>query len=113
MLAGLLFSRLIQIGSLTVIDVGGVSHRYGSGEPHVAIRLHDRRVEARLPLQPSMTLGEAYMDGRLTLEEGSLYELLDLLAQNLMLAEELPIVRLARKLGYAFRPLQQRNPIGL
>ncbi|MBI1776404.1 MAG: class I SAM-dependent methyltransferase [Proteobacteria bacterium] len=113
MLAGILFSRLIQVGSLTVIDSAGHSHRYGTGEPHIVMRLHDRRLHTRFLLQPSLALGEGYMDGTLTVENASLYDLVDLLAQNIMLAEQLPITKFVRKLGYAVRFLHQRNPIQL
>ena len=42
------------------------------------MRVHDQYTAARLVLRPRLALGEAYMDGTVTIEDGSLYDLLDL-----------------------------------
>ena len=34
-------------------------------------RLHDKPVEWRIALDPELAIGEAFMDGRLTLEQGA------------------------------------------
>ncbi len=41
----------------------------------------------RLAFRPRLALGEAYMDGRLTVERGDLYDLLDLLGRNIAAVE--------------------------
>ncbi|MCW5725421.1 MAG: class I SAM-dependent methyltransferase [Maricaulaceae bacterium] len=75
--------RFIRTGQFTLIAPDGRAHVYGAGEPAVSIRVHDRRTLLRLALDPELTLGEAYMDGRLTVEAGGgVYELLSLLARN-------------------------------
>ncbi|PKU23041.1 SAM-dependent methyltransferase [Telmatospirillum siberiense] len=86
-LFNLFFNRLMSYGRLTVIDAGGKIHVY-QGEPTdvfppVTIRLHDRSIHWRLPLRPAMTVGESYMDGTLTIEEGTLYDFLALVSENL------------------------------
>ena len=92
MLAGQLFRRVINTGTLTVVDAGGRRHVYGDGgEPRVAIRLHDRALHRRLLTNPKLALGEAYMEGTLTLEEGGVYDLLDLAGRNLAAFEEHPV----------------------
>ncbi|MSO71595.1 MAG: class I SAM-dependent methyltransferase [Alphaproteobacteria bacterium] len=76
--------RVIRQGSLTVIDAAGRRRCYGNGaSPAAAKRLHDRRLAWQLALSPQLAAGEAYMDGRLTIEEGSLYDFIDLAASNL------------------------------
>ncbi|MFP4003644.1 MAG: class I SAM-dependent methyltransferase [Alphaproteobacteria bacterium] len=76
--------RVIRNGHLTLIDAQGRAHvvEAGSRRPRVAVRLHDRRMHRRLLLNPQLALGEAYMDGTLTVEEGGIDGLLDLLMSN-------------------------------
>jgi cyclopropane-fatty-acyl-phospholipid synthase len=75
-----LLSRLVRRGTLDWVEADGRVRRFGpGGAPEVAVRLTDRRLPLRLLLQPSLALGEAYMDGRLVLQRGTLREFLDLL----------------------------------
>ena len=55
----------------------------GRGPTHVTIRLHDRTAAFELAPRPDMKLGELYMDGRMTVEEGDVALLLDLVMTNL------------------------------
>ena len=48
--------------------------------PSAAIRLHDPALHWKLVTRPRLYFREAFMDGSLTIEEGSLYDLVDLLA---------------------------------
>ncbi len=82
MLARLLHS-IVRQGTLTVTSPGGSRGSVGAGDPHVAIKLHDRRAVLELAMRPDLKLGELYMDGRLTVEEGDILLLLDLLMTNL------------------------------
>ena len=54
----------------------------------VTIRLHDRSIHWRLPLSPALTVGESYMDGTLTVEEGTLYDFLALASENMHRLDE-------------------------
>ena len=100
--------RLIRSGSLRLIDADGRSHVFGDGgTPKSAIRLHDRRLHTRLALDPGLSVGEAYMDGTLTVEEGTLYDFLELAARNFDNLGRHPLWAIARRLG---RGLRQRNP---
>jgi cyclopropane-fatty-acyl-phospholipid synthase len=106
------FERLITIGCLRVVDARGRSHTFkGSPGASVAIRLHDRALHWKLLVRPRLFLPEAYVDGTLTIEEGSLYDLIDLLAANV---EGLPKGLLEGLLnGYLapLRRLYQYNPV--
>jgi cyclopropane-fatty-acyl-phospholipid synthase len=91
MLASILLKALMVEGRLTVIDAGGHTHVFaGAPGPAVTIRLHDRALHHRILFNPKLALGEAYMDGTLTIEDATLYELIDLLARNLMVFETRP-----------------------
>jgi cyclopropane-fatty-acyl-phospholipid synthase len=72
-----LLRRFVRRGSLrlttangSVIEVGD-----GSGRP-VAVRFTNRRAQRGVLLDPELRLGEAYMDGTLRVEEGSIADLL-------------------------------------
>jgi cyclopropane-fatty-acyl-phospholipid synthase len=111
MLAHLL-SRLIAIGRLRLVDAAGRLHTFeGLPGPSVAIRLHDPALHWKLIARPRLYVGEAFMDGKLTIEEGSLYDLLDLFALNL---EALPAGLTSRLLNGSvtlFRRIHQYNPL--
>jgi cyclopropane-fatty-acyl-phospholipid synthase len=84
MLLARLFERIITEGRLRVIDAGGFLHDFaGAPGPSAAIRLNDRALHRKLVVRPNLYLPEAFVDGSLTIEEGSLYDLLDLLQINL------------------------------
>jgi cyclopropane-fatty-acyl-phospholipid synthase len=112
MLLARFFERIITIGRLRITDAGGASHQIvGAPGPSVALRLHDRALHWKLVARPRLYLPEAFVDGTLTLEEGSLYELVDLLARNL---EALPEGTLSRLLNGSYtllRRLHQYNPM--
>src|SRR4051812_46454961 len=109
-----LFTKLFKTGRLTVIDARGRRTVYGGVHPgpEITIRLHDRGVEWRLATNPRMAAGEAYMNGRLTVENAEIYDFLDLCALNTEVFDGYekfdPLYRLERLL----RTLQQINPIG-
>jgi cyclopropane-fatty-acyl-phospholipid synthase len=69
-----LLRRLIRKGRLVVIDADGKRHVYGDGADGeaVAIRFTDRATPRRAALNPALALGEAYMDGRLLVEQGDI-----------------------------------------
>lgn len=94
-------------GALTLIDAGGRTHRFGRASlpVEVVVRLHDRSLHWRLPLRPMLALGEAYMEGSLTVERGSIYDLLDLCARNVSRVSGRRAVRLVEAVG---RRLQRR-----
>ena len=83
MLAGSSLKKIVRYGSLTVIDVKGKTHIFtGQNGPAVTIRLTDPRLHFRLFFNAQLALGEAYSDGSLILEEGSVYDFLDICLAN-------------------------------
>jgi cyclopropane-fatty-acyl-phospholipid synthase len=65
-------------GTLNVLLPGGDRSTVGSGEPVVVARIHDSKALWQLLRGPRLAFGELYMDGRVTLEQGSLIDLLTL-----------------------------------
>ena len=80
-----LLTRLVRAGPLTVIDPDDYSRSYGAPSPAtrpVTVRLADRGVAWRIALRPTLAAGEAYMDGRLVIEQGDIRDLLNLVGYN-------------------------------
>jgi cyclopropane-fatty-acyl-phospholipid synthase len=112
MLLARLLRRMVRVGELTVVDAGGRTHRIGvpGARPRAAIRLHERTLHRRLLLNPELACGEAYMDGSLTLEDGTLYDFLETVAVNLA-REPQPWQAASRRWGLLMRRVQQHNPV--
>ncbi len=112
----MLFARLLQAGvrhgHVAIIDHQGRRWDIGSGAPSVTLRLHDPALGWQLGLNPWLKVGEAYMDGTLTFEEGSLYDLIEI---GMLNTEGLTSPR-SQKLFKIFNRLlrwwHQHNPIG-
>ena len=112
MLLARLFERIIAVGRLRVVDAGGRSHTFaGSPGASVAIRLNDPALHWKLLVRPRLYLPEAFVDGTLTIEEGSLYDLIDLLAINLDALPEGLLGHLLNGSVTALRRLHQYNPV--
>jgi len=109
-----ILARVVSEGHLTIIDEAGRSHQVVGAKagPAVTMRVHDRWTGIRLAFRPRLALGEAYMDGRLTVENGSLYDLLDLLGRNMTAVESTPVMRCSYMLQRWLRMLEQYNPVG-
>src|SRR5579864_1806043 len=112
MLFASVLARVIRIGRLSVIDAAGNRHLFqGSPGPRATIRLHDPALHWKLLLRPRLFIGEAYVDGTLTVEEGSLYDFIDLVVSNDAAQPRAPIMRLSNAVGRAIRRVHQYNPI--
>jgi len=110
----LLLRHLIRRGTLRVIDPQGRVRVFaGKPGPVITIRLHDQQVLRQLTLNPRLHLGESYMDGRLTVEDGgSLYDFLDLVATNMNLAPQSLLTPIYNGFGTTLRAIQQWNKVG-
>ncbi|MGH7089788.1 MAG: SAM-dependent methyltransferase, partial [Stellaceae bacterium] len=116
MLLARILRQMVRRGTLRIIDASGHTRSFGAGAPEIVARFHDRRVARDLFVNPRLRLGEAFMDGRLTIEGGqSVYDFLDLLAGNIAEAPPsiyTPLYNGFSHFGRVFRGLQQYNPVG-
>jgi cyclopropane-fatty-acyl-phospholipid synthase len=88
------FSALIRSGPLIVSGPDGKVREFGrsdSAVKPVAIRIADRATAARIARNPALGVGEAYMDGRLIVEQGDIRELLDLIGFNIRWDRDNPV----------------------
>jgi cyclopropane-fatty-acyl-phospholipid synthase len=104
-------NRVVRQGTLEVETATGQRFIVGdsSGDPLVAIRFADRAAERRLVLSPALAFGELFTDGRLIVTQGSIYDVLALVATNLGWQNAPGIARAYDWLRVALRPLHQRN----
>jgi len=78
------FERAVKRGHLTVIHADGASRSFGAPDPAikpVTIRFAPGAASAILR-DPSLGAAEAFMDGRLTIEQGDILDLLMLMTGN-------------------------------
>jgi hypothetical protein len=78
-----LLDRLITHGTLIIIQPNERQITFGdsNGKP-VIVRFRGALTPFKFALWPNLYLGEAYMDGSLVIERGTLWDLLDLLGRN-------------------------------
>lgn len=125
MLLDKILKPFIQIGNLTIIDANNRSHCFSGKSTKsnnadspsnldVCIRLHNKEIERKLIWRPELALGEGYMQGEITLERGSLYDLLDLCTKNLSLGKYNPSLfqKLFSIVTKFNNMLEQYTPIG-
>ena len=113
MFAAYFFRRLVRIGDLTVIDADGRTHCFSGADagPDVTIRLHDRALHRRIVTHPYLAFGEAYMDGALTIEKGTIYDALDLAARNMGQLNTFPLQRLRDSFRRLLAFIETYNPV--
>ena len=113
MLISPLLRHIVRRGTLRVIDADDRLHVFAGAEPWktVTMRVHDRKLDLELLLNAPLKFGEAFMDGRLTVEDGSIYELLEVVGCNLSLSPPHPIMRIGDFFGWVLRGFRQYNPL--
>ena len=106
------FEKVVREGCLAVRDSDGTLHRFGDGTgPPVVVHLRDRRLEKELALNPQLAVGEAYMDGRLTVEAGTIYDFLEITLRNAMRHPLPRWLTQVERLRRVTKRLQQYNPV--
>jgi cyclopropane-fatty-acyl-phospholipid synthase len=110
-----LLQRFIRCGTLRVYDATGGLHTFSGtpAEPVVTIRLHNKSLYTKLFFNPELYVGEAYMDGELTFEDGSTcFDFLNLFSNNRTGLGAHPVQAFLRHAWRSLRRFQQHNPIG-
>ncbi len=99
----------ISQGRLIVTWPDQTNSSYGdnTGKP-VALEIRDAATLRHLVGDPAMALGEAYMDQGVVLTEGSIYELLYLLLDNVR-GQYIPVLAWNERIAWLLRPLAQAN----
>lgn len=75
--------KIIRKGNLKLTLANGETHTIGDGSgDFVAVRIADEEAEKLIRRDPTLKLGEMYMDGRFILEHGNIYDFLAMVKQN-------------------------------
>ena len=100
----------LRDASLCVIDHRGRRRVIGNATPPVAtLRVASRAADIAIATRPTLAFGEAYMNGALTVEDGTIYDVLAALARNIANVPRGSLMAVAGRLASR---LKQRNPIG-
>jgi len=106
-LIGKLIGKLLTKGNITLITPGKEPRTYGpGGGRHLTVRFTDRKVAFDILKNPRLGMGEAYMDGRVVIEDGSILDLLELIVGSNRW-EEMGEGRKALSKGSAARALKR------
>jgi len=105
----ILLRRFIRHGSFTVTTAAGSTYTFGDGSGlPIAVRFTTAKAQRGMLLDPELKLGEAYMDGTLIVEQGSIADVLAILLRQERIAAAnwaMP----SRLVRYLLRRLQQFN----
>jgi len=110
-----LLRKFIKNGTLRLYDASGTPHVFGGKLPGPAVtaRLHNRKLATSLAINPELAAAEGYMDGTLTLEDGSgIGDFLMLFSVNRSTLKAHSSQKLLRKLWRGLRRWHQANPVG-
>jgi cyclopropane-fatty-acyl-phospholipid synthase len=103
--------KLIRVGNLRVTTASGWTFVLGDGTGKaVAVRFLTRAAERGLLLDPELRFGEAYMDGTLVVEQGSIADVLAIVASQSRERRPPAWVSLPWVMRYLGRRVSQYNP---
>ena len=89
------FEPLVKTGRLEVTLPSGKALLFGDdGQPRAGIRFTDQRAIFALLRDPDLNFGEMFMQERLLVEKGSVYDVLELLLRHAQHAPVSPTVRM-------------------
>jgi cyclopropane-fatty-acyl-phospholipid synthase len=103
--------KLIRVGNLRITTAAGASYTFGDGTgTPVAIRFATPAAEFGVLVDPELRFGEAYMDGSVVIERGTIADVLALVLSQSRDGKPPVWARPQWWLRYLYRRLQQFNP---
>lgn len=113
-LLSVFLNRLIGQGRLIAVYPDGRSVQYGdASSPAITVRFHRRSLPRKLIMNPDLAIGDAYMDGTLTVDDDEIYGLIKLVVINLRRRRRRDLLHYQwlTRFRRTFRRLQQFNPV--
>ncbi|ACB95639.1 SAM-dependent methyltransferase [Beijerinckia indica] len=106
-------SENIKTGDLVIIEANGCQHHFGDGTgKRVTIRFTDNNILLAILLKPELAAGEAFMDGRLLMVEGDIYDFLALIFRNTYTLKTSRPIKLIRQLINFTKRFNANNKLG-
>jgi len=103
-------ASLIRTGHIEIETADGVVRVFGDRTgPPISVRLNDSAAELELMFDPALAVGELYVDGRLDVTRGDLYDFVALGARNVNGAGGSLWVKMIEDARTALRRLHRRN----
>ncbi|MAI49875.1 MAG: SAM-dependent methyltransferase [Rhodospirillaceae bacterium] len=114
----MLFTSLLKYAfrtqAIRVVDAKGKQQTFGDGsKPRCTLYLKKISLNYTLVFNPSISVAEAFMDGDIVIEDGTLFDFIEVVAINYRHVEDFPLLRLFRWIGIGSKKLKQYNPIGI
>ncbi|KAA9008213.1 SAM-dependent methyltransferase [Histidinibacterium aquaticum] len=104
--------QLFQVGALELTFADGTTRRYGEpGVEPVRVSTNDPTLPRKLLLAPDLALGEAYMDGRITIAQDDLRGLLEVAVRNRNVGNDPAIMRMGDRLARPVQRYLSQNPV--
>lgn len=105
-----LIGKIVKKGNLTVEFANGEQHTFGNGEGlPLRLRFTDKRAPTDLIRDPELAFGELFMDGRMVVSGGSIYDLLAMISRNALRGTPPAWLRTLRGVRDATKALRLRN----
>jgi cyclopropane-fatty-acyl-phospholipid synthase len=104
----------LKRGEITLIDHDGKTYRYGAPDPvfkPVTVRFADAHVASDIVKDPGLGAAEAFMDGRLILEQGEILDLINIVRGSHRWEDSAgpnPFLKKGSRLGHKLRTLNWR-----
>jgi len=109
----MLYSLLKKVnfdGKIIIIDSNNKSHEFGKGDPVIKIKLTNKSIEKKLFRNPSLHLGEGYMNEEILIQDGTIEELIDVITSSYEdFVFNNNIYRIYEKFSGYFKIFQQLN----
>ena len=101
---------MVRYGRLEVVFPDGSTQRFGDGVgPDVAVEIKDKKAVWRLLHDPELAFGELYMEGRIEVVRGDLYDVIAVGSANLWKSDGLFWIKTLEKLRDAMLWVSRRN----
>lgn len=105
-----ILSQYVKRGSLTLVTASGREFTFGDGTgEEVRIRFLDKGAERGVVLNPELRLGEMFMDGRVVVGRGTIYDFLALVLRDAMVEDRSLPARLLGRMRFLTRNFVSRN----
>ena len=113
----MLFTSLLKYAfrtqAIRLVDHRGRAQDIGDGSaPRCTLRLNKASLNYTLLINPGLSVAEAFMDGDIVIEDGTLSDFMEVAAINYCHVENFPLARWLRLIGIGSRKLKQYNPVG-